>query len=302
MNQEVFVSKDWLDILDILKEDKGIAIILGAPDTGKSTLSRFLISNLCQKGISVSLIDSDIGQSFLGPPTTIGFLLFDSPPDWNLLPEPEIFFVGSNYPENSFDKHLRGVKLMLDKALHYSSEVILIDTTGYVFGEGGKELKRRKIDLVSPKFIISLQREKEIENILSIYENSNQYRIIRLKTPESVRTKSMEERKRYRQRKFQEFFKGSIIYELEINKIHLKGEMLDSIGFPVPINWALQTEGLLMGLKENEEKTLSLGLIKDYNQKGKILKILTPLKDIKMVRVIELGSIILSDSFEDKRL
>jgi polynucleotide 5'-kinase involved in rRNA processing len=32
--------------------------------------------------VKVALVDADIGQSFLGPPTTIGLALFDSPPNW----------------------------------------------------------------------------------------------------------------------------------------------------------------------------------------------------------------------------
>jgi len=32
---------------------------------------------------------------------------------------------------------------MVDKAVSYGAEVILVDTTGFILGEGGKELKRK---------------------------------------------------------------------------------------------------------------------------------------------------------------
>ena len=65
---EISAPKEWFGLLDVLEEEKGVAILLGATDTGKSTLAKFLISHLCKRGLKVGLVDADIGQSFLGPP------------------------------------------------------------------------------------------------------------------------------------------------------------------------------------------------------------------------------------------
>ena len=78
---EIIPPKEWYAPLDVLEKEKGIAILLGATDTGKSTLAKFLIFNLCQRGLMVALVDADIGQSFLVPPATIGFAVFKSDPD-----------------------------------------------------------------------------------------------------------------------------------------------------------------------------------------------------------------------------
>src|SRR4030042_3637783 len=156
---EIIATKEGFPLLDILKKEKGIVILLGATDTGKSSLINFLILNLCQQGLKVALVDADIGQSSLGPPTTIGFAVFKSDPDWEVvLSPPEIFFVGSTTPEGHFSIFLKGVKRMVDKATFYGTELILVDTTGFVLGEAGKELKRRKIALLSPRFIFALQK------------------------------------------------------------------------------------------------------------------------------------------------
>ena len=159
---EISAPREWFDFLQVLEEEKGAAILLGATDTGKSTLAKFLIFNLCRRGLKIALVDADIGQSFLGPPTTIGLAIFKSHPDWEvILSPPEIFFVGSTSPEGHFPIHLKGVKRMVDKAPSYGAEVIIVDTTGFILGEAGKELKRRKIDLLSPRFIIALQRSNQ---------------------------------------------------------------------------------------------------------------------------------------------
>jgi polynucleotide 5'-hydroxyl-kinase GRC3/NOL9 len=164
---EILAPEEWYTVLKDLEKERGIAILLGATDTGKSTLAKYLIFNLCQRGLKVALVDADIGQSFIGPPTTIGFSVFKSDPDWEVvLSPPEIFFVGSTTPEGYLPTHLKGVKRMMDKAISSGAEVVLVDTTGFVLGEAGKELKRRKIDVLSPHFIIALQKSDEIEPLL----------------------------------------------------------------------------------------------------------------------------------------
>ena len=104
---EILPRKEWFNVLDVLEKEKELAILIWATDTGKSTLAKFLIFNLCQVGLKVALVDVDIGQSFLGPPSTIGFSIFKSDPDWEVvLSPPEIFFVGSTTPEGHFPRFL----------------------------------------------------------------------------------------------------------------------------------------------------------------------------------------------------
>ena len=63
---------------------------------------------------------------------------------------------------------------MVDKAHSSGADVIIMDTTGFILGEAGKELKRKKIDLISPRFILALQKSNEIEHVLDLYkENSS---------------------------------------------------------------------------------------------------------------------------------
>ena len=289
---EMTAPEEWHDLLNVLKEEKGISILLGATDTGKSTLANFLTFNLCQQGLKVALVDADIGQSFLGPPATIGFSVFKSDPDWQLvLSPPEIFFVGSITPEGHFPAHLKGVKRMVDKAASNGVDVILVDTTGFVLGEKGIELKRRKIDLLSPRFILSLQKSDELEPILEHYKENVLPRILRLPLSDRVRPRSMEERRMYRTDRFQEYFKHSVIQELAIEEFRIEGEVIDPNGETLPLDWALKINGLLIGLKDSNDETLALGLIKNHVVEKKIVRISTPLREIERAKTIQLSSL-----------
>jgi polynucleotide 5'-hydroxyl-kinase GRC3/NOL9 len=289
---DISAPKEWFGFLDVLEKEKGIAILLGATDTGKSTLAQFLISHLCQRGLKVGLVDADIGQSFLGPPATIAFALFKSDPHWEvILSPPEIFFVGSTTPEGHFPIHLKGVKTMVEKASSHGIEVILVDTTGFVLGEAGRELKRRKIDLVSPRFILALQRDDEIEPILEQYNENTLYRIHRLPLSEQVRSKSVEERRMNRTNKFRSYFKYAAIQELAIEGVQIEGEVLDPDGAPLPLDWALKMNSLLIGLKDENDETLALGLTKNYFEEKKVLRVSTPLREMEKVKAIQLSSL-----------
>jgi polynucleotide 5'-hydroxyl-kinase GRC3/NOL9 len=289
---EISAPKEWFTILDVLREERGVVILLGATDTGKSTLARFLILNLCQQGLKVALIDADIGQSTLGPPATIGLSIFKSDPAWEIvLSPPEIFFVGSTTPEGHFPLFLKGVKRMADKAISYGTELILVDTTGFVSGESGKDLKRRKIDLLSPSFILALQKSDELEPILNLYKENPLYKIHRLPLSEQVKTRSMEERRTNRANKFREYFKDSVIHELAIEEVQMEGEVLDSNGESIPLDWSLRINGLLVGLKDSNDETLALGMLKSYIKEKKVVRISTPLKDTERVKTIQLSSL-----------
>jgi polynucleotide 5'-hydroxyl-kinase GRC3/NOL9 len=288
---EISGPKEWHDLLNVLKDEKATSILLGETDTGKSTLVRFLTFNLCQQGLKVALVDADIGQSLLGPPTTIGFSVFKSDPNWQLiLSPPEIFFVGSITPEGHFPVHLKGVKKMVDKAASSGVDVILVDTTGFVLGEKGIELKRRKIDLIAPRFILALQKSDELEPILEHYKENALPRILRLPSSEQVRPRSMEERKAYRSNRFQEYFKHSVTHEFAVEEFQIEGEVLDPNGETLPLDWALRINGLLIGLKDSNDETLALGVIKNYVVEKKIVRVSTPLREIERARTIQLSS------------
>jgi polynucleotide 5'-hydroxyl-kinase GRC3/NOL9 len=289
---EIIAQKEWFFLLDVLKEERGIVILLGATDTGKSSLVKFLILNLCQQGLKVALIDSGIGQPILGPPATIGLSVFKSDPNWDVvLSPPEIFFVGSTTPEGNFPLFLKGLKRMTDKAISYGTELILVDTTGFVLGESGKELKRRKIDLLSPRFILALQKTDELEPILDLYKENPLCKIYRLLLSEKVRQRSMEERRMDRANKFRDYFKNSVIQELAIEEVQIEGDVLDPNGDILPFDWALRINGLLIGLKDSNDETLALGVIRNYFEEKKMLRVSTPLREIERVKTIQLSSL-----------
>jgi polynucleotide 5'-kinase involved in rRNA processing len=100
----------------------------------------------------------------------------------------------------------------------------------------------------------------------------------------------MEERKAYRTNRLQEYFKHSTTHELPIDQVQVEGQVLDPNGEALPLDWALRINGLLMGLNNANDKTLALGLIRNYLEEKNIVRVSTPLREIESVKAIQLSS------------
>jgi polynucleotide 5'-hydroxyl-kinase GRC3/NOL9 len=76
-------ESDWEVLLSALPKGKGITTLMGATDSGKSTLAGYLVRMFVTQNLSVCLIDADVSQSTLGLPGTICSKTFSCPDDLN---------------------------------------------------------------------------------------------------------------------------------------------------------------------------------------------------------------------------
>jgi hypothetical protein len=112
----------------------------------------------------------------------------------------------------------------------------------------------------------------------------------------------MEERRINRTNKFQDYFKHSVTQELAIEEFQIEGEVFDPNGDPIPLDWSLRINGLLIGLKDSNDETLALGVIRNYFEEKKVVRVFTPLRDIEKVRTIQLSSIKIIPLYEDENI
>jgi polynucleotide 5'-kinase involved in rRNA processing len=87
---------------------------------------------------------------------------------------------------------------------------------------------------------------------------------------------------------------------LAIEGFQIEGEVLDPDGSPLPLDWALKMNGLLIGLKDDNDETLALGLTKNYFEEKKVLRVSTPLREMEKVKTIQLSSLRLLLLYEDE--
>jgi len=211
-----------------------VIFVIGETDTGKTSFTTFLADTLLRQGLSVGVVDADLGQSDIGPPTTIG--LGRLRPPVARLADAEVvglYFVGSTSPQGHLLPTVLGTRLMVDKARRLGFDRVIVDTSGLVQGEMGRLLKQHKIDLVDPDLVLCLQRNGECEHILRPYRGGTRPTVVRLASSGATRRRSPEERRQHRERSLQAYFAGARPVSLDLTRVIVRHPPLYA-GQPLP--------------------------------------------------------------------
>jgi polynucleotide 5'-hydroxyl-kinase GRC3/NOL9 len=196
----------WGAALESLQQAHTI-VLVGATDTGKTTFLTWLANTLRAHGQHIAIVDADVGQSSLGPPTTIGLGLVVQPfQSLQELTPAALYFVGSTSPRGHFLPIVIGTKRMVERAQRMAVDRVIVDTCGFIDEDGGQALKRYQIDLVCPDVVVCLQRASECEPILLALRFYQRPRILRLRASQACRRRDREERRLFRERSLQKYF------------------------------------------------------------------------------------------------
>jgi polynucleotide 5'-hydroxyl-kinase GRC3/NOL9 len=292
---EIVPGAGWEDLFKELMKSGGRAVILGATDSGKSTLVRYLAARLLEAGTSVCLVDSDVGQSALGLPGTISMKRFGREKDLKDYRFRRMFFVGDINPARRISFMIRGTTRMTT-ACRQAPGVTFLDTTGLISGRAAEALKMGKIRTINPRHIIALQRENELEPLLGLVTD---IRIHRPGVSPMARARKAPERSSYRRKKFWDYFSSPASVKLKLNekekRFLYKGKSYELIRGLFP-------EGTVVGLNRGEE-TLALGLVIETG--GGSVTFRSPLASLERVTAVEFGDIRLSsirDQTGEKRV
>lgn len=255
--------KEWEDIFKEFAGHGKTALLIGDVDTGKTTFTRYMANYLFEQNLNVSVIDADIGQSTIGPPSTIGLAIVEHRVESiENLPVKALYFTGAISPVKHLLPCVIGTKKILDYAMSLSSDKIIIDTTGFVIDSAAVALKQAKIELLNPDFIFAFSRGKELEPVLYPYRYAS-FVLRHIEINGNVRKKSPEFRASERKRKFLTYFKYSKKLRINLQSAAISGlnyipggTMLHSnelrwlsstLDFPVP--WGEKTgDRLTLGL------------------------------------------------------
>ncbi len=274
---------EWLKLVDGLVT--GTVIIIGGPDAGKSTLARYMLREFLGRGLKVGFVDADIGQSSIALPTTIALKIFEQKKQLRAVQPDLLLFVGSSTPARKISYVVEGTRDMVRRAKKLGAEVVIVDTTGLVKGEAGKNLKLGKINAVRPRHVIAIESGKELHHILPRIHGVILHR---LKPSDSVKSQSREERTRYREDRLTEYFAGSKRIEFPFRDMRFfRGNR------PFDGNFSLVIPGTLVGLNRSQI-TIGLGVYQGV-ESGRVA-VWSPLNSTDTVDRVLLGDLILDPS------
>jgi len=274
------IPAEWRSLAEEVEGLRGPFMVVGGVDVGKTFLSTFLSNRLLEAGRRVAVVDSDVGQSSIGPPATIGACRLARPLASLLDAEMDVgYFVGSTTPVGHLLPMVVGVRRLVSKVAE-GSDVVLIDTTGMIHGGVARALKLYKADAVRPTLTILLERSGELE-WLARQLKAMGLEARRLPASPWVKPRDRVDRRMLRERAFQAHFKrrGVVEATLDLSKAPLIGGLLGT-GRPLRAEEAEAELGVRVAYCEEHPE----GLVAVVEDREGLLKLRGSPKVVKAYR------------------
>jgi polynucleotide 5'-hydroxyl-kinase GRC3/NOL9 len=263
-------------------------IILGDVDSGKSTLSTFLANTCLNHRVQTSVIDGDVGQADIGPPTTTS----SSTVSKHIINLQELrpersFFVGDTSPSSVPDKLVQSIA-HLKNNISTGSEIAILNTDGWVREDQAVEHKLQLLDSLRPDLVIALSLDHELDQILEMQRRPT----LRLEASSFARTRTRDERKKAREEGYRRFLKNPIHLDLRLDTIKLR---MFNTAKQQHLDQTSMHKGTLAGLLDENGELLSIGRIERIG--NGIIRIATKAEETP--RTVEIGAVILSSRLEE---
>jgi polynucleotide 5'-kinase involved in rRNA processing len=239
-----------------------VVMVIGASDAGKTTLVTALASELAASGARVGVVDSDVGQSEIGPPTTVGLGRIAA--RVSRLAEAELIafqFVGVASPARDIGGVVDATRRMVDRARAEGLERVLIDTSGLVLGWPGQRLKREKVAAVDPDLLIVLERADECAPIVERYADATRPRVLRLAAQGRPGSRSPLARRAHRLAAFDAYLRDA----RRVTVARPAAEL------PRGLDWS-DVIGGVCGLDDAGGQTIALGLVEAVNDEAVVTR------------------------------
>jgi polynucleotide 5'-hydroxyl-kinase GRC3/NOL9 len=281
------IPRSWQAAAEALQEMRvGKIVVVGAADMGKSTLCTFLANELLRHGTNLRLVDADIGQADIGPPTTIasalpnGYMtsLADLDPEFML-------FIGHTTPSYVERLLIDRVKRLMNVD---HARLTLINTDGWVLDPEAILYKINLIGAVAPDLVLAIAAGSELQPILS----GSGVRSLNVEAPESILSRSRADRREIRTAGYRRYLEGATTRTInrEHIKVTLPGQSRYFRGRAL-----LEFQNIVVGLLDSNGHLQQIGVLLDFGEKS--LRVFS--RPANNVHEIELGYVKLSTEGEE---
>ncbi|HVH15752.1 MAG TPA: Clp1/GlmU family protein [Candidatus Angelobacter sp.] len=285
---ESTVPSAWSEAADIVKRQRGVCVIIGDVDSGKSSLCTFLANKCLEDEERVGVVDADVGQADIGPPTTLSSSVVKAPIiGMHKIAADLSLFIGDTSPSSVPDKVVASAT-RLKKSIASLVDIVLVNTDGWLAEFNALRHKALLLDEVQPDLVLGLGRSYETINPLL-----EKVKVASLRLPSSsfARARSKEERRRSREAGYRRFLEGSHKFGINQETRLRMFDQPEQTVFPVDRRF----RGFVAGLLDQNEELLSIGRINRVAN-GKVV---VETKTDETPAFLEIGNIALSSKYDE---
>ncbi len=211
-----------------LQAEPATTLVLGTVDTGKTSFCTYLANKALKEKRKVAVLDGDLGQSDIGPPSTVSYaFVTKTTTDLFNLQARNAFFVGDTSPSRSPNKVIEGLALLKKEILANTPEFIIINTDGWTEGENAVRYKVKLVEELKPDLVFCIQKTDELTHIINALEK---FRINTVESPETIRHRDMEKRRSLRELGYIKHFGNAKVQSLSLSWLKFEGNELFGLG------------------------------------------------------------------------
>jgi len=281
-------------LVDDAVRTKHTVVLVGGLDTGKTSLSRNVLTAAVEAGRPAALLDADVGQKTVGPPATVTLKMVRSAADLepgSLAVADEMSFVGSTSAQGHLLPVVAGVAGLHRRAKDEGADLVVVDTSGLVSGITGQVLKYHKVELLQPDLVVGLQRGEELLPLLGVIQRFFPTQVVPLGVHPDVVPTTVDRRADNRERAMRAYFSG------ELHRFRVK----PTVFMPAlpPLFEVPKLHRMLVGLSNGAGAYTGLGYL-EYTEDEGVLRLISPVA--AGPKALRLGSVRLDENLRAKRV
>ncbi|MEM0297074.1 MAG: Clp1/GlmU family protein [Zestosphaera sp.] len=218
------VIDDWVEVADcvwrdVARGDLVKVMVIGPPESGKTTLTAFITNYLRSKGVRCCLIEGDVGQEDLAVPTAVAMTVVDRPFIWQReLSFQEFRFVGCASPRGCESRVIAALADLISAASSKGCGAVLVNTDGWVDGRDALTYKLELIRWVKPTHLVVL--DERMEGLMDTAFRGL-LKVVGAKAPGKVRARSREERRQLRAEAYRKYFANASVRSVRTDGVGL---------------------------------------------------------------------------------
>ena len=265
------IPLSWREAGSALVElGEGIAVVMGGADTGKTTLCAFLSNYLIAENRQVAVVDADIGQTDLGPPTTMAAgEVRATVTNLAQVKASERLFIGVTSPGRAKNKVIHSTKRLVDYHTK-PGKITIVNTDGWVSGSEAVLYKLQMLDELRPDMTLGIG-DSDISPIL---QAGNRATLI-VGSPDTVKERTRLDRLELRSLGYRKYLAGATLSAFRMNGLKLRDcTTMGDLGLDRVSRSRLENlKDTIVGLLDADDLLQEIGILKDIVPSARTVKI-----------------------------
>ena len=216
------IPSSWENALKEIKACRRplTVMVMGEVDSGKTSFCTYLVNQALRMKWKVAIIDADLGQSDVGPPSTIGFSRVTMPiKDLFEIEAEKAYFVGLTSPSQVIHRVIEGLTELKNSVEGEDVDFLVINTDGWISGDEAVSYKAGLTEKIAPDMVVGIQETDELAPMLTALKET---KTLAINSPPAIKKRGQEKRRVLRELGYKKYLKKAKVRSFPLNWVRVE--------------------------------------------------------------------------------